>query len=61
MQLFKRNTKGTHFTVDGLINRGAYIPNNIFIGKWLGFHLGGGGLKTWGGGVKMGFYGKKIG
>ena len=37
--------------MDGLINRGggwegAYIRNNIFIGRWMGFKTrGGGGLK----------------
>ena len=32
----------------------AYIPNNIFVGKWLGLYPGG-SLKP--GGFKVGFYG----
>ena len=38
-----------------LISRWAYIWNNIFIGKWMGLYPG--GLKTGGGGFKVGFYG----
>ena len=45
------------YTVDGFINRGgglisgwAYIGITIFVGKWMGLYLDGGGeLKTGGG------------
>ena len=42
-----------HFEFGGLISGWAYMRNNIFVGKWLGFYPGG-GLQ---GGFKVGFYG----
>ena len=47
----KRNAKGTYlYTVDGLI----IIPNNIFVGKWMGLYLGGLKMGGGGGGFKSG-------
>ena len=60
---FKRNAKGTHLYSRwaykrgrgggggaGLYPGGAYIRNNIFVGKWNGL-ISGGCLKTGGGGA----------
>ena len=48
--MFKKETQKKHtYAVDGLINGGggggAYIRNNIFVGKWMGLYRGG-GLKS---------------
>ena len=65
----RRNAKGTHLYSrwackeerglypGGLISGWAYIPNNIFIGKWMGLYRGGGGGLKPGGGFKVAFYG----
>ena len=40
----KETQKEHTYTVDGLINAGegggAYMRNNIFVGKWMGLYLG---------------------
>ena len=54
----KRNAKGTHlysrwaYKRGGLISGWAYIPNYIFVGKWIGLYPG---LKTGGGALKWDF------
>ena len=57
--MVRHNKRRTHLYVRWASKRAAYIPNNIFVSKWMGLYPE--GLKTWGGGgaFNVGLYGMR--